>query len=100
MNPKNDAAQVEALLQDGIENLDSLSDARLREYAVYSLKDEGAQPGNTFAELAAMATVSAARTRERHADALSGLDGAGLPQMFVEIADNLERELKVRALPN
>lgn len=100
MNPKNDAAQLEALLQDGLENLDALSDARLREYAVYSLKDEGAQPGNTFAELAAMATVSAARARERHADALSGGDGPGLPQMFVDIADNLALELKTRALPN
>lgn len=100
MNHNNDAAQLEALLQDGLENLDALSDARLREYAVYSLKDEGAQPGNTFAELAAMASVSAERTRERHADALPGRDGAGLQQMFVEIADSLARELMTRALPN
>jgi hypothetical protein len=92
--------ELDALLLDGIENIASLSDARLREYAVYSLKEEGATPTSTLMELAAMATVSCTRTRQRHAEAIASNEGASLVQMFIDTADNLERELRVRAMPN
>jgi hypothetical protein len=92
--------ELDELLLDGMENLGVLSDARLRAYAVYSLKDEGATSGNTLSELATLATICSARTRERHAEALASGEGLELVQMFIDMADRLERELRVRALPN
>lgn len=92
--------ELDALLLDGMENLQRLSDERLREYAVWSLKDEGATASNTMSELAAMAAVSAARVRQQHADSLVGEQTPGLVDMFVEISESLERELRTRAMPN
>ena len=92
--------ELDALLVDGMEHLEQLSDERLREYAVWSLKDVGATASNTMGELAIMATVSAARAKQRHADSIVGEETPGLVGMFVEIAEALERELRARALPN
>lgn len=92
--------ELDALLLDGMENLEHLSDERLREYAVWSLKDEGATASNTMSDLASMASVSAARVRQQHADSLAGEEAPGLADMFVEIAESLERELLTRARPN
>jgi hypothetical protein len=92
--------ELDALLLDGMENLQSLSDERLREYAVWSLRYEGATASNTMSQLAAMASVSAARVRQQHADSLAGEETPGLVDMFVEIAESLERELRTRARPN
>ena len=92
--------ELDALLLDGTENLERLSDERLREYAVWSLKDEGATSNSTMSELAVMATVSAARVRQQNADSLAGEETPGLVEMFVEIAEALERELRTRSMPN
>lgn len=92
--------ELDELLLDGMENLGGLSDARLREYAIHSLKEEGATSGSTLAELATMAAMSSARVRERHSEALASGEGVGLVQMFIDTADHLERELRTRALPN
>ena len=92
--------RLDALLLDGMENLERLSDERLREYAVWSLKDEGATASNTMSELAAMASVSVARVRQRQAESLAGEETPGLVDMFVGIAESLERELRTRARPN
>lgn len=100
MNPTGNAPELDELLFDGIENLGSLSDARLREYAVYVLKEEGATSSSTLAELAAMAVVSSVRTCERHAEALARNESTGLVKMFIDTAEGLERELKLRSMPN
>lgn len=92
--------ELDALLLEGMEKLEQLSDERLREYAVWSLKDEGATASSPMGELAAMASVSAVRARQRHADSLVGEETPGLVDMFVEIAEALERELRARARPN
>lgn len=92
--------ELDALLLDGMENLEQLSDERLREYAVWSLKGEGATASSTMSELAVMASVSVARVRQRHADSIAGEETPGLVDMFVEIAESLERELRTRARPN
>lgn len=100
MSVTGNSPELDELLLDGMENLGGLSDARLREYAIYSLKEEGATAGSTLAELATMAAISSVRTREHHADALASGEGVELVQMFIDTADNLERELRARALPN
>lgn len=100
MSVTDSSPKLDELLLDGMENLGALSDARLRAYAVHSLKDEGATSDSTLSELAALAAISSARTRERHAEALASGEGLELVQMFIDLADRLECELRVRALPN
>lgn len=92
--------ELDALLLDGMQNLEQLSDERLREYAVWYLRDEGATASSPMSELAVMASVSAARVRQQHADSLVGEEAPGLVDMFVEIAEGLERELRARATPH
>lgn len=100
MSVTDSSHELDELLLDGMENLEALADARLRAYAVHSLKDVGATSASTLSELANLAAISSTRTRERHAEALASGEGLELVQMFIDSADRLERELRVRALPN
>ena len=100
MTASGNSPEVDELLREGLENLNGLSDARLREYAVFWLKSTGATSGSTVAELVSMAAVNLARTREQHADVLANNESADLFQLFVDAADDLEHELRVRAFPN
>ena len=100
MTASGNSSETDELLRDGLENLNGLSDARLREYAVFSLKSTGATSGSTLAELVSMAAVDLARIRERYADELANSEGAGLLQLFIDAAADLEHELRARALPN
>lgn len=92
--------ELNGLLQDGIDNLEVLSDKRLREYAVWSLKEQGATSHSSLSELLAMAEVHSVHTREQNKESMAGEATAGLANLFVDLAEGLERELRIRALPN
>lgn len=85
---------------EGAENLEDLGDSRLREYAVYALKDEAGHAKQQLEGVGCDGWRQPARTRERHAEVLARNEGAGLVQMFIETTESLERELRVRAIPN
>lgn len=92
--------ELEALLRDGTENLERLSDERLREYAVWWLKADGATPSSSFGELAVMAAANAVRTRQHHADNAASEAVPALVQMIVDLGEDIARELKIRSVPN
>jgi len=89
-------SETNALLLDGMENLEQFSDVRLTEYAVCLLHGAGALMTSSMSELYALAAVSAARYRE---DQAGDQSMGALTAHFAEVHEELAAELQLRSRP-